>query len=518
MTRRLVPGENLPWPDGRLTAYVDRSVDVSALLLDASYRVREPADHVTARAPRHAGVEWIPGATQGVTLDLAALGSAGHSPVERVLVLASLSAGAFGAEAPTVQLLSAAGEVLAAFSPEVPAGQSAVVLVEVYRRGAGWRVRAVGRGYGGGLPEALAAHGAETAGRMEDVRMEEGRMEDGRMFELAAMILDDASRTTASLRSTTAFAEARLDTDLESIVSDPTLRVGATGDRARTQARARHDELVDRARAAHARDLAQLTDEVAALEDRLAPAMSRWGSRGWAAGQSARPASPGIRIGELSLTEAPDFRLPLLFRLPLRRPLWVDPELGGDAAATAVLHVLGARISLALADYRTSLVVIDVGGERGTLGFPPGLLARPPVTDAATATRALVEHVGHVDLVRMAIQGGAVDSLTPEQSSPRVLLLTDFPTGLDETAVRAVQRLVMDGPSAGVQLLMTGTTSRSLDVPLLERVYDACLRLPSGPGGELTDGYGEVDWRFVPDPGPGDGSLERALGGLIHGG
>lgn len=343
-------------------------------------------------------------------------------------------------------------------------------------------------------------------------------MEDGRMFELAAMILDDASRTTASLRSTTAFAEARLDTDLESIVSDPTLRVGATGDRARTQARARHDELVDRAWAAHARDLAQLTDEVAALEDRLAPAMSRWGSRGWAAGQSARPASPGIRIGELSLTEAPDFRLPLLFRLPLRRPLWVDPELGGDAAATAVLHVLGARISLALADYRTSLVVIDVGGERGTLGFPPGLLARPPVTDAATATRALVEHVGHVDLVRMAIQGGAVDSLTPEQSSPRVLLLTDFPTGLDETAVRAVQRLVMDGPSAGVQLLMTGTTSRSLDVPLLERVYDACLRLPSGPGGELTDGYGEVDWRFVPDPGPGDGSLERALGGLIHGG
>ena len=76
------------------------------------------------------------------------------------------------------------------------------------------------------------------------------------------MILDDASRTTASFESTLAFAEHRLEQDLEVLVGDPSMRMGPAADAARARATERRDQLLDEAGARHRADLAQLTAEL----------------------------------------------------------------------------------------------------------------------------------------------------------------------------------------------------------------------------------------------------------------
>ena len=65
--------------------------------------------------------------------------------------------------APRAELAAASG-VLATFTPVGLTTERALIVCELYRRGAGWRVRAVGQGYDGGLPQALIAHGIDVVG------------------------------------------------------------------------------------------------------------------------------------------------------------------------------------------------------------------------------------------------------------------------------------------------------------------------------------------------------------------
>ena len=51
---------------------------------------------------------------------------------------------------------------------------------------------------------------------------------------------------------------------------------------------------------------------------------------------------------------------------------------------------------------------------------------------------------------------------------------------------------------------MTGTHAESLGLPLLDWLRSLFLRVPSVPGGDLVDGFGGVDWTFLPDAGPAD--------------
>ncbi|MEV0775987.1 VWA domain-containing protein [Streptomyces sp. NPDC050428] len=127
-------------------------VDASALLLTNSGQVRSDGDFVFYNQPRHPSdaVRHLgkqPGA-DSVEVDLARL----EPGIERVALCASADGGTFG-QVPGLRLLLldvASGAELARF--DMAAGsETAYVSGELYRRGGGWKFRAVGQGYASGL-------------------------------------------------------------------------------------------------------------------------------------------------------------------------------------------------------------------------------------------------------------------------------------------------------------------------------------------------------------------------------
>jgi len=123
-------------------------VDLVALLLDDRGQVTVDADFVFYNAPRHpsGGVTL---ADQALSLDLRLL----PAVVERVIVAAN-SDGQFA----NLTVLVESDETLT-FAPSSLAGLSTAVLLEVYRRGGGWRVRAVGQGWAAGLAGLAREYG-----------------------------------------------------------------------------------------------------------------------------------------------------------------------------------------------------------------------------------------------------------------------------------------------------------------------------------------------------------------------
>ncbi|WP_280263130.1 AIM24 family protein [Nocardia abscessus] len=157
----LARGENRPAPGDRLTVTVTCSapVDVSALLLNAAGRVRSDADFVFFNQPVAPGVTYRHGQGSGDVVDIQTGALPGD--VDRVVVTASLD----GDGPPT---FAAAGSLRASIAS--PSGtlafpmtglstETAVVCVEIYRRGGGWKVRAVGQGYDNGLAGIATAFG-----------------------------------------------------------------------------------------------------------------------------------------------------------------------------------------------------------------------------------------------------------------------------------------------------------------------------------------------------------------------
>jgi len=494
---QLVAGQNISWPEARLTAYLDHAdAEVSALLLGPDYRARSDDDLVDRDRTARDGVAWLPGPPAGVTVDLSAV----PDSVERVLCLASRRPGG-AAAMPGIRLVAASGEVVAEFRPEPAPG--AVVLAEVYRRGAGWKVRAVGQGYAGGLAQAAAVHGLSVPAAAP-APATPGPDTVATALRTSGMILEDASRSTASRQSTAAFAATALADDLERIVGDPALRIGPAGDAARAVAQQRHDAMLHEAGANHARDLAQLTSEIDEFEATLPAPLARWDAPAWAGWKPPAELQLGIRLGELTLPEAPLFRLPLLLGLPLTRPLWVDLEGTSDEVATTILRTAATRLLAAMAPAGTLVSVVDLGGGRGALGLPDRVLAGPPATDASAAADTVRELVDHLDLLTVAASNRALDALDDRQRRDRLLLIADFPAGLDEDTLQRVVRLIEAGPPMGVQVMVTGSHSEALELPLLAFLHQLFLRVPSVPGGDLVDGFGRVEWTFLPDAGPAD--------------
>ena len=278
-------GENRPWPDGRVTAYV-AGAQVAALLLGADGRALGGGAWVEATTPSRGGVHHLGGEVQGVTAALAEVAG----DVEKVVVVAH----GFGT-APVAQLLTTDGAVAFTITPMQLSTEKALVMAEVYRREGAWKVRALAQGYAGGLSDLAAAYGAPAAAATAPP-VPSGAGTTGAALTVEdpvrriGMILDDASRTTASFESSAAFAERRLEQDLETIVGDPRLRMGPEGDAVRADAAVRRDRLVAEARTRHTADLAQLTAELAEL-DRVLPAPWRRGT----ARPGPRATCPGAR-------------------------------------------------------------------------------------------------------------------------------------------------------------------------------------------------------------------------------
>ena len=170
----LVAGQNFAWSELRVTAYLDHpEATMCALLLGPDFRARDGDDLVDRQRPSRSGVDWLAGPPEGVTVDLARV----DPTVGHILCVTSAAPGA-PVRNSTLRLVTAAGTVVAEFTPEV-GPESAVALAEIYRRDGGWKVRAVGQGYAGGLDQACSAHGLRTApgpGSLGRVRLGRARL------------------------------------------------------------------------------------------------------------------------------------------------------------------------------------------------------------------------------------------------------------------------------------------------------------------------------------------------------
>ncbi|MER5969925.1 TerD family protein [Streptomyces sp. NPDC002055] len=151
----MTPGSNIPLSVPRVVVDVSAPVrlDVSGLLLTADGKVRSDDDFVFYNQPNGPGVTHRAGGGAGpdsVTVDTAAV----PADIEKIVVTASLDASGatFSGTEPTATLRSADdGSVLATFTPPRLSEETALVVMEVYRRAGAWKARAVGQGYANGL-------------------------------------------------------------------------------------------------------------------------------------------------------------------------------------------------------------------------------------------------------------------------------------------------------------------------------------------------------------------------------
>ncbi len=155
MTSVLVQGGNAPLGAGRVVVEVTapKQLDVSGLLLTQSGKVRSDADFVFFNAPSGPGVTHRPaagGAPDAITVDTSGV----PAEITRIVVTASLDdrQATFAGTEPTATVRDAdSGRELFTFTPPRLGRETALVVVEVYRRGAEWKIRAVGQGYANGL-------------------------------------------------------------------------------------------------------------------------------------------------------------------------------------------------------------------------------------------------------------------------------------------------------------------------------------------------------------------------------
>ncbi|MFC9913485.1 CAP domain-containing protein [Streptomyces sp. NPDC059862] len=143
----LVPGGNLPLPGGALTVRVPGPFDVSALITDDGGKVRGDGDFVFYNQPAAPGAR-LRGDT--LTVDPPRL-RAGATRVTVVVSPADPGTELGRLPAPTLYVTDPAGRTLARFAPARPGQETVLLLAEIYRRGAGWKLRALGQGYSDGL-------------------------------------------------------------------------------------------------------------------------------------------------------------------------------------------------------------------------------------------------------------------------------------------------------------------------------------------------------------------------------
>ncbi|MFI8208700.1 TerD family protein [Streptomyces werraensis] len=349
-----------------------------------------------------------------------------------------------------------------------------------------------------------------------------------RLYNQVWGMFEDLARTAAAYRSAVDFAESRMDKELEQALSDPRSRIGGQGDAAREAARARYSQLVDQARASLDRDVAQLVVESEVVEPALPPAFARWDNPCWHAYRVPMEIPMALRLGDLRLPEAESIRIPMLLRLPLERGLWIDSgrtdspdgsftdshDMRRLAMDTAVAHT--ARLLAVYPAGEFTVHVVDPAGS-GAQALAPltqtGVLAGPPAQGAAGVTEVLARLTQRVDLVQMALRGGAPDALPPGfDTSQQLLIVNDFPHGFDDRAVNQLRYLVDEGPSVGVHLMMVADREESTGYgPLLDPLWRALLRLTPVPDDHLADPWVGHAWTYEPPAVPHGSEVLRQV-------
>ncbi|MEU3250412.1 TerD family protein [Streptomyces sp. NPDC006997] len=656
MTAELARGQNHPLSQTRLEIRVSAGAPIvaAATLGDEQGKVHGAEWVAHPGTPTLAGLEVSrqAAADHRLAVDLDAVPDAVH----RVHVLLALPVGQgggpvrFGAvAAPFVAVTGLDGTEIASFTLTGLDAESAVVALELYRRQGAWKVRAVGQGYAGGLPELLADQGllhshqlagaileAVGQGMARSVAAPPPRTADGdlsrqsapppygpgqsgspygpqgaqggtghhpgypphggaapadpahpaatpaqpagqptggpvnythpgrqtsapppppptappappgqpgqpvagdatgwsmdeRLYNQVWGMFEDLARTTAAYRSAVDFADSRMEKELEQALSDPRSRIGGQADAARASARARHTQLVDQARQALDRDLAQLTAEAGVVEPALPPMFASWDNPVWHAYRVPMEIPMAVRVGDLHLPECAQLRIPMLVRLPLERGLWIDSgraaSLDGSftdshdlrrlAMETAVAHT--ARLLAIHPAGEFTVHVVDPAGS-GAQALAPlvrtGVLATPPAHGAAGVADVLTRLTQRVDLVQMALRGGAADSLPPDlDTAQQLVVVNDFPHGFDDRAVTQLRYLADEGPDVGVHLMMVADREDAAGYgPLLDPLWRSLLRLTPVPDDHLADPWVGHAWTYEPPRVPsGSQVLQQVL-------
>ncbi|MFE0799106.1 TerD family protein [Streptomyces sp. NPDC058812] len=167
MTHAMLKGSNVPLQATTVRAVLrwtpgqgGPDIDASALLLGPDDRVRSDEDFVFYNQPRHpSGQVWRLGkkrVDEGLTDTIQTDLSGVEPSVGRILLVASADGVAFDRVRSLRILLhdaaAADAEPLAYFDVKPETGQeTALICGELYRRGEGWKFRALGEGYSNGL-------------------------------------------------------------------------------------------------------------------------------------------------------------------------------------------------------------------------------------------------------------------------------------------------------------------------------------------------------------------------------
>ncbi|MCK1796459.1 TerD family protein [Streptomyces sp. XM4193] len=619
MTAELVRGQNHVLPDARLEIRVSAGEPVlaGAVLVDSTGSTR--------------GTDWIahPGAPQLPGLEVPRQAAVNHrlavdlealpEDAVQVRVLLALPQGVGGPlsfaslAAPFLAVTSLEGAELASYTIIGLGSESAVIAVELYRRGESWKVRAVGQGYAEGLaallhdqglpesaelasgihaaiagamarsvpappprqtapvggepasngalgpdgtghpqpgtagsqsgapgpgPAASTPHGGvnyqhpgrratapppppPTAPAPEPGRPAQpvagdaaGWSMNERLYNQVWGMFEDLARTTAAHRSAVDFADSRMEQELDKVLSDPATRSGPAAEAAREAARAKHTDLLNRAREVLDRDLAQLVEESRVVEPALPPEFARWDNPVWHAYQVPMEIPMALRLGDLSLPERTDLRVPMLTRLPLERGLWIDSGHTGRASAELdsdelrrrageLATALAGRLLAVYPAGEFSVQVIDAAGSNAATLAPlttSGVLKQPPASGAGGVGETLAGLTKRVDLVQMAVRSRALDSLPPDlDTAEQLLIVHDFPHGFDDRAITQLRYLADEGPAVGVHLLLVADREEaSAYGPLLDPLWRALLRVTPVPDDHLIDPWVGHQWTYEP--------------------
>ncbi|APE37280.1 hypothetical protein BOX37_28860 [Nocardia mangyaensis] len=148
----LVKGANAPISasEVRISVAAATTVDIAALLLTASGKVRSDSDFVFYNQPVAPGVEVL--GTEAIRVVPGVV----PAEIDKIVLTASLDGtgpanwGQAGPLRITITDTST-GTLLATFAPDGLGPETALIACELYRRNGGWKVRAVGQGYAQGL-------------------------------------------------------------------------------------------------------------------------------------------------------------------------------------------------------------------------------------------------------------------------------------------------------------------------------------------------------------------------------
>ncbi|MEV8564128.1 TerD family protein [Streptomyces sp. NPDC051322] len=351
-----------------------------------------------------------------------------------------------------------------------------------------------------------------------------------RLYNQIWGMFEDLARTVAAYRSAVDFAESRMEQELDRALADPRSRIGSAGTRAREQARSKRDQLMAQAHGALDRDLAQLMAESQVVEVALPPAFARWDNPVWHRYRVPMEIPMALRVGDLYLPERPELCIPMLVRLPLERGLWVDS--GRTAADPGALldpgqlrmRAMDTAVALAvrlLAVYPAGEFAVHVIDPAGSAAGPLAPLVRsgaldvPPVPGAPGVAAVLARLTRRVDLVQMAVRGGAADSLPADlDTAEQLLIVNDFPHGFDDRALTQLRYLADEGPSVGVHLLLVADREDAIEYgPLLDPLWRSLLRITPTPDDHLADPWVGHAWTYEPllTP-PGSQVLQQVLG------